>query len=198
MTGSESPTIATRRLVLRSWELGDAPAIYRFTSDPEMYRYSRHEPASSEDVVKQGIERWLGLPPESQRPSWVIVLKESDRVVGFIGFNPLDRVNASGRLDYAVARRLWGKGIATEATRAVIKYGFDVAGLNRIDAYYLGDNVASRRVMEKAGMIHEGTLRQRYLVKGAYRDIRFYSILADEWRASRGDQTAPGDTTGDS
>lgn len=191
MPNSEFPAIETRRLVLRPWEIADAPDVFRFTSDPEMYRYSRHEPRSSEDVVKQGIERWLGLPPESRRPSWVIVLKESGRVVGFIGFNQIDRVHASGRLDYAVARVLWGRGIATEATRAVIRHGFDVARLNRIDAYCFAGNVASQRVMEKAGMIYEGTLRQVYYIKGAHWDIRFYSVLAGEWKADPG---SPSDT----
>ena len=87
---------------------------------------------------------------------------------------------------YELARELWGKGIATEAVRAVLGYGLGTLGLNRIGAYCWDGNVASQRVMEKAGMHHEGTPRQIRFAKGAYRDLRYYSMLAGEWRTDQG------------
>jgi len=194
----EPPAIETRRLVLRPLELSDAPAIYRYQSDDEIHRYMRSEPPASQDVVEESIRRWLGLRTEARRPAWVIVLKESECVVGLVSLAQLDRVHSSGRLAYEVARELWGKGIATEAARAVLGYGFDTIGLNRIDACCWEDNGASQRVLEKAGMCHEGTLRQIRFAKGAYRDVRCYSVLAGEWRAGQGTQRSPGNTAGDS
>lgn len=93
-------------------------------------------------------------------------------------------VHCSARLTYEVARELWGKGIATEAARAVLGYGFDTVGLNRVDAYCREGNAASQRVLEKVGMRYEGMLRQLWFLKGAYRNMRFYSALAAERRAS--------------
>jgi [ribosomal protein S5]-alanine N-acetyltransferase len=67
-----------------------------------------------------------------------------------------------------------------DAVQAMIAFCFDRMNLNRIEARCIAENVASTRVMEKAGMTHEGTLRQREFIKGAYRDIEVYSILRSE------------------
>lgn len=198
MSGLEFPTIETRRLVLRPLALSDAPAIYAYQSDAEVYRYLSADPPTSADVVAEPIGRWLALPAEDRRPCWVIVLREIDCIVGTISFNQLDRKNASGQLGFDVAREQWGKGIGTEAVRAVISHGFDTMGLNRITAYCWEGNMASQRVMEKAGMTYEGTLRQPRYAKGAYRDMRLYSVLASEWKAGQGAQGSPGDKAGDS
>jgi len=194
MTGPEFPTIETRRLVLRPWELSDAPAIYRYRSDPEIYRYMRPEPPASPDVVAESIRLWSELRPEDRTPMWVIALNE-EGVVGLIGFTRLDRANSSAYLTYEVARQHWGKGIVTEAVRAVLGHGFGTLGLNRIAAYCWEGNMASRRVMEKAGMRYEGTLRQLAYAKGAYRDMRFYSVLAGERKTDQGSHS---DTIADS
>jgi [ribosomal protein S5]-alanine N-acetyltransferase len=198
MTGPEFTTIETRRLVLRPLAISDAPAIYAYQSDAEVYRYMSPEPPASADAVAEPIGGWLALPVEDRRPCWVIVLREVDCVVGTISFNQLDRKNSNGQLGYEVAREQWGKGIGTEAVRAVLNYGFGTMGLNRIAGYCWEGNVASRRVMEKAGMTYEGTLRQLRYAKGAYRDMRFYSVLASEWQAKQGVPTGGGSRAGGS
>ncbi|MDQ4003995.1 MAG: GNAT family N-acetyltransferase, partial [Actinomycetota bacterium] len=60
-------------------------------------------------------------------------------------------------------------------------FGFRKMGLNRIEARCIAKNIASARVMEKAGMTYEGTLREREFVKGAYRDMKLYSVLRSEY-----------------
>ena len=186
MANTEFPAIETSRLVLRPLELSDAPAIYAYQSNPEVHRYMSSEPPASVEVAAEPIGKWLALPAEQRRPCWVMVLRENDRIVGTISFNQLSREEHNGQLGYEVARDQWGKGIATEAVRAVVSYGFDTMRLNRIAAYCWDCNAASQRVMEKAGMRYEGTLRQLRHAKGAYRDMRLYSLLASEWRAGEG------------
>ncbi len=183
MPGSEFPAIETERLVLRPMEVGDAPAIFTYQSDPEIFRYMSPEPPASVDVVSEGIGKWLALPAEKRRPCWMMVLKGSDRIVGTVSFNQLDPENAAGQLGYEVAREFWGKGLATEAVRAVIDYGFNAMKLNRISAYCWEENRASRRVMEKAGMQYEGTLWEVKYAKGAFQDMRIYALLLSQWRA---------------
>jgi [ribosomal protein S5]-alanine N-acetyltransferase len=164
-------------------ELDDAPAIYAFWSDAKFHQYVSTEPPASPDVMTEMVKDWIALASEKRRPFWVMVAKEGNRVVGTISINALDLVNHCGQLGYEVAREQWGKGIATEAVRAVLGYGFGTMGLNRIAAYCWDGNVASQRVMEKAGMRYEGTLRQVRYSKGAYHDMRLHSRLASEWRA---------------
>jgi ribosomal-protein-alanine N-acetyltransferase len=164
-------------------ELGDAPAIHAYWSDAEFHRHVSTEPPASPDVAREMVKGWLALAAEKRRPFWVMVAKESNQVVGTISINVLDLTNHCGQLGYEVAREQWGKGIATEAVRAVLSYGFGTMGLNRIAAYCWDGNVASQRVMEKAGMRYEGTLRQVRYAKGAYHDMRLHARLASEWRA---------------
>ena len=71
--------------------------------------------------------------------------------VGTIGFNSFDSANDSADIGYAIGRSHWNKGIATKAVRIVINYGFEVLGLNRIEAEVLTHNGASIRVLEKLG-----------------------------------------------
>ncbi len=69
-----------------------------------------------------------------------------------------------------------------EAVRAMIAFGFESMGLNRMEARCIAENAASARVMEKSGMTYEGTLRQREFIKGVYRDMKLYAILRSEYR----------------
>jgi ribosomal-protein-alanine N-acetyltransferase len=183
VVSSDFPTLETNRLLLRPLELGDAPAIHAYQSDAEFHRYVSTEPPTSPEVIGEMVKDWLALAAEKRRPVWVMVAKESHRVIGTISFNALGLKNSCGQLGYEVAREQWGKGIATEAVRAVLGHGFGTMGLNRIAAYCWDGNVASQRVMEKAGMRYEGTLREVRYAKGAYHDMRLYARLASEWRA---------------
>ena len=84
---------------------------------------------------------------------------------------------------YCLGRRWWGRGIATEALRAVIDFLFAQVNFHRVAAVHDPNNPASGRVMQKAGMTREGMLRQSALIKGRFVDSVVYSILRDEWEA---------------
>ena len=84
-------------------------------------------------------------------------------------------------LYYVLAQNYWGRGYMTEAVEAVLGFGFGVMHLNRIDGVCWVENTASARVLEKVGMQFEGILRQFIFVKGAFRDLRWYSILHNEY-----------------
>ena len=75
----------------------------------------------------------------------------------------------------------WKQGYCTEAARAVLRYGFETRGLNRIGARHLARNPASGRVMQKLGMHYEGTRRQHVLKWGVFEDIVLYAILKSEY-----------------
>ena len=76
----------------------------------------------------------------------------------------------------------WNRGFATEAARAILAFGFESLELNRIYALHMTVNPASGRVLHKAGMRHEGTLRQSVVKWGDHKDIGVYGILAKEWQ----------------
>jgi len=96
---------------------------------------------------------------------------------GFVGWSP---EHARAEMGYVLNRRYWGRGLVLEAVRAMISFGFERMDLNRVEARCVAENTASARVMEKAGMAYEGTLRQREFLKGVYRDMKLYAILRGE------------------
>jgi RimJ/RimL family protein N-acetyltransferase len=80
-------------------------------------------------------------------------------------------------IGYALGSRHWGQGIVTEALEAMIRYGFDVLGLNRIEADIDPRNIGSARVLEKLGFRKEGFMPERWIVNGETADTAFYGLL---------------------
>ena len=99
--------------------------------------------------------------------------------VGAIGLE-IERQQNLAELGYWVSEAQWGKGICTEAARAIIDYGFAELQLKKIYANHLARNPASGRVMEKAGMEQEGYFKSHFLKWGVYEDVVFYGIVSAE------------------
>ena len=88
-----------------------------------------------------------------------------------------------GELGYWIGEPYWGRGFATEAAGAIIRYGFETFDLNRLSAVHFARNPASGRVLQKNGMRHEGSLRQDLKKWDEYVDVEVYGILRSEWKA---------------
>ncbi len=111
-----------------------------------------------------------------------VVLKSKDRLIGGCGIRIQNPIFREGDLGYVFHRSYWDKGYATEATKAIIDFGFSKLKLHRIWATCDPPNKASARVLEKAGMKREGLLRQNVFQKGAWRDSYLYAILESDRR----------------
>jgi [ribosomal protein S5]-alanine N-acetyltransferase len=180
---SNLPELETERLLLRKMRLDDAEAMFAYASDPEVTRYVPWDTHRS----MEDSESFLGFATEGYERGdfggWGVVLKDDGVFIGTcgidVGYAP---EHARAELGYVLSREYWGKGLMPEAVRAVIRLSFGRMGLNRVEARCIAENTASARVMEKAGMTYEGTLREREFIKGAYRDMKLYSILRREYR----------------
>jgi RimJ/RimL family protein N-acetyltransferase len=113
--------------------------------------------------------------------NFAITLRDERQLVGAIGL-VMNRRFDSAALGYWVGVPFWNRGYCTESAIAVINYGFEELGLNRIHAPHLKRNPASGRVMEKAGMICEGVARQSVKKWGQYEDLVLYGILREDQR----------------
>lgn len=111
---------------------------------------------------------------------FALVNRSSHQLVGTVGLMIEKRFHRA-ELGYWVGKPFWGQGYATEASFAVIHYGFKEVGLNRIFATHMTRNPASGRVMEKLGMQYEGTLKQHALKWDTYVDLAAYGILHEDW-----------------
>ena len=195
----------TPRLLLRPFSATDGPAIHAYAGDPEVVTHMEWGPNTLEDTQTHLREVITNQSPdEKQNFPFAVVLKANP---GTAFVTALPSAHQEGRtpfldgklvgschlfvehptlreawIGYVLAREYWGKGIMTEAARALLAFGFGELGLHRITATCRPENIGSQRVLEKIGMTREGHLRQHKWMKGQWRDSYLYAILAGEFR----------------
>ena len=178
--------LETERLILRRFELSDAEAMYQnWASDPEVVRFMCYNVCESVDDTQKHIGQWMeyfnNLPSDSSWYLFSIILKQNGELIGTIDFHENDCEARAAEIGYQLGRAWWGNGYTTEALCALIDYCFDDIGLNRLWADHNSQNIASGRVLLKAGMLYEGTARQCYVRKGQLVDKVSYAILKEDW-----------------
>lgn len=173
---SAPPIIETERLVLRPPRMEDAEAIFNsYASDEEVTRYLVWRPHTSIAETEEFLGRVVAFPEDGSRLTWALTLRGDDTLRGMIELRPHGHKADVG---YVLARPFWGRGYTTEALRAVLDYAFSNPAMYRVWAVCDAENVASARVMEKAGMSFEGIFRRyqiRPQISPAPRDARCYS-----------------------
>jgi ribosomal-protein-alanine N-acetyltransferase len=169
--------IETDRLVIRSAVPSDAAGLERLFSDPEVLRWLPPTTPWTRERAEQAVERRAQGERERGFTAWIVEKKED---ATFIGSCALQLVEAKGpevELAYHYVPSEWGKGYGSEAARAVVRYGFNDLGLERIIAICFPENVGSWRVMEKAGMRFVGTASY-YGLEG----LKKYVADRDAWQ----------------
>jgi [ribosomal protein S5]-alanine N-acetyltransferase len=181
------PELHAPDLLLRPGRFSDAPAVRAAMQSWDVVRYLALPPwpylhGHALGWMNTYVNEWK----RSKTAPFLIFEKESGEFVGTIGL----RAGADGggrptlgNVGYWIARPHWGKGYATQALKAVIAYGFDALGMNRVDACHLAENRASGRVMLRAGMRQEG-IRRGYSKgrDGQWHDDVLYAILSSDPR----------------
>lgn len=173
------PVLYTERLILRKLERYDSADMFEYSCIPEVTRYLTWEPHPDENYTYKYLSYVQSQYRAGKFFDWAVVYK--DKMIGTCGFTKICEDCLSGEVGYVINPKYSGMGIATEAVKRVIEFGFEELGLRRIEAHYMPENVASRRVMEKCGMTFEGILRQSMLVKGQLIDVGICSILRSEY-----------------
>ena len=176
---TDLPALETERLILRKMTLNDVEAVFAYASDPEVSRYTLWETHRSIEDSRAFLKLTTQKYENGGEPDWGIVYKGNGCLVGVCGLVNWEAEHARAEIGFVLSREYWGHGFMPEAVRAMFRFGFERMNLNRIEARCIAENAASARVMEKAGMVYEGTLRQREYIKGAYRDIKLYAILKE-------------------
>lgn len=180
MSKTDFPQIVTDRLILKAFSLSDAPDVQRLAGNEEVARNTLAMPFP---YLEGMAENWIAKHQQEfeEHKSLVlaIILKESNNLAGAIG-QSLQLPYAYAELGYWIGKEYWGRGYCTEAVKAVIDYGFDQLGLHKIFASHFSNNPASGRVMHKAGMKYEATLKSHMLHWGEHKDLVYYGIWREE------------------
>jgi RimJ/RimL family protein N-acetyltransferase len=171
--------------VLRPFAHGDAPEVQRLCGDRAIAETTLTIPHPYPDGV---AEQWIAGHEASfaagRGVNFAVERREDAALAGAVGL-VIDPDHRHAELGYWIARAYWGLGYATEAAAAVVRYGFEELGLNRIFAQHFTTNPASGRVMQKLGMQYEGRRRGHILKWGQFMDDEVYAILAEDLAARR-------------
>lgn len=146
--------IETKRLKFRRFTLDDLPLLIEQRSDPEVNRYLGGTRLQNPAALAKRIEFYISCYDKFGFGSCAMIWKEDGRVIGSAGIQPLEDTGEI-EVGYTMIKEFWGRGIGTEAARGWLEYGFNEAGLERIVAVAIRENIASRRIMEKLGMKFE-------------------------------------------
>jgi ribosomal-protein-alanine N-acetyltransferase len=192
LIGNVMLPIETERLVLRKYEDRDAADILEFSSDADYWLVRNLDWPVSEAGVRAFWERQRDVEPGAD-PKWlalVVELKAERKAIGSIGIG-VRKIGGhrQGTIGWLLGLKYQKQGLATEAAKALVTFGFDVMGLHRIYARTNRDNTRSWLLMARIGMRQEAHSKESHIVKGERHDEVVYAVLADEWKAGQDQQT---------
>lgn len=172
------PKIETARLWLRPYTLDDLDELAVILSNPEVMKHSPRGPIAKEKakaVTQEILESFINHWQQHSFGVWAVVEKATHKLLGHCGLNFL--LNSSEvEVLYRLEQTYWNQGIATEATKASLRYGFESAKLEHIVAITVPEHKASQRVMEKVGLRYEKNAHFYNL------DVVYYAISRQQWR----------------
>ncbi|MBH9964835.1 GNAT family N-acetyltransferase [[Bacillus] enclensis] len=178
-----TPSIETERLLLQKFTLTNTLAAFDNWLSDERVSDNRVSAAhQSVSETKERVNRILSDYESEEFCYWAIKLKESGELIGEIDLYDMEEATGNCEVSYSLGYRWWNKGYSTEALRAVVEFGFTKMKLHKISAAHNTDNPASGRIMNKAGMMQEGTIRDMIRnSKNQYKDCAVYGILQEDY-----------------
>ncbi|WHZ05592.1 GNAT family protein [Neobacillus sp. YX16] len=176
----EFPIFETDRLFLRKATKVDANHMFTYLSNKDVVKHMGLEPFQTLNDVYDEINWYQSIYDEGSGIRWGITLKDSDKVIGSCGFLNIKSKHHRAEVGFELSKEYWGKGIASEALEAVLRYGYQHFQLERIEALIEPNNVPSQKLVERQGFIREGLLRHYEFTCGKFDDLYIYSLLKDD------------------
>lgn len=171
------PLLETNRLILREIAKNDAEALFAGFSNDEVLQYYGQEAMKTMEEAEAFVDFFTKSYQEKKGIRWGIQRKETEHIIGTIGFNAWMPKHRRAEIGYELQPDFWGKGYAYEAVQAVTNYGFHNLGLTRIGAVVFKENKASYQLLSKIGFQREGVLRDYMFQNGKPYDTYVYSLL---------------------
>ena len=160
---------------LRPWQMSDLPSLVKYANNLNIAKFLTDQfphPYSEADG-KKFLQMVTSAPP----PIRVMAIEINGEAAGGIGIHPQEDISQkNAEMGYWLAEPYWGNGIITKAIIQMVDHGFKHFDINRIFARPFGSNLASQRVLEKAGFTFEARFEKTIYKLGKYEDELFYAI----------------------
>ena len=140
---------------------------------------------STKDEVRGLLDKYIGSYEKNDYYRWAVVEKTTGECIGQIAYFLVDSKNHFAEIEYCIGSNFQCKGFATEATKAIIAYGFERMNLHKVQICTKTINAPSKRVIEKCGFVYEGTLRDYFFMNGEYVGRLYFSILRNEFETKK-------------
>ncbi len=174
------PKIETERLILTELKAKDIPNIVKYASNKNISDFTQNVPFP---YVEKDAVFWINMANQGfengNQYTFAIRPKEKENFIGGIGIK-IERKNNRAEIGYWIAEPFSGKGYATEATKAILKFGFKNLDLNKFTSSHLSNNPASGKVLENSGMKKEGDLKKHILKNTKYIDLILYGLTKEQ------------------
>ncbi|KTD88517.1 GNAT family N-acetyltransferase [Paenibacillus etheri] len=180
MFNQEKRTITTERLILRPFELSDAKRVSELCNNYNVYKSTLTLPYPyTIECAISWIEAHEVNFINNMYYEFAITDKSTNELYGAIGLTN-KQAHRNGEVGYWIGEEYWGKGYATEATKAIIAFAFSEKHYHKVFAIHFASNPSSGRVMQKCGMVKEGILLQHIYKENKYDDLIHYGIINSE------------------
>lgn len=174
---SPFPVLETERLVLRNLHPDDKEQVFAIRGNATTMQYIPRPIARTVDDAMGVIEMITGFTAGNERINWAITERGNDKLVGIIGYVNFKPESHRAEVGYVLHHEYLRKGIAQEALKAVLGYGFDTIQLHSIEAIINTQNEASIKLVEKLGFAREAHFRDYIFHDGRYWDEYVYSLI---------------------
>lgn len=169
--------IATERLVLRDYKTDDWKDVHTYAQNAGILQYERWGPNEEKDSV-QFVK--AAIYAQSVQPRLVfelaITIKSDDRTIGGCRLTASDD-GPTGTIGYIINPEYWNRGFATEAILALLDFGQNQLHLKKIEATCDALNIASKKVLEKCGLVNVGLIENDFMMKGRSRDTLLFELI---------------------
>lgn len=171
------PNLETERLLLRRVSKNDVNEVFALRSDAETMKYVPRPLVTTQNEALEHIALIDSKIESNEGINWAITLKGSPKLIGIIGHYRIKPEHYRSEIGYMILPEFQGKGIVTEAVKAVVEYGFNEMHLHSIEAIIDPENTASAMVLEKNNFIKEAHLKENEFYDGRFLDTVIYSLL---------------------
>jgi RimJ/RimL family protein N-acetyltransferase len=178
------PVLMGKQVVLRELRISDAPALFAMLTTEEVARFISPPPTTVD-----GLERFIQWTLQQRRAGvyacFAVTLRGFDTAIGIFQVREIEANFQAAEWGFAIGSPFWGTGVFQEGAQLMLEFVFDTIEVHRLEARAAVQNGRGNGALRKVGAVREAILRQSFLRHGRYLDQVLYSILEEDWRASR-------------
>ena len=175
------PILESERLIFRQLKDSDAPEVFKLRSNPDNMKYIPRPLLKNEEEALAMIHMMNGKIAENTDINWAVCIKNTDKIIGFMGFYRTQPENYRTEIGYMILPEYEGKGYVTEAVKTMLNYAFNSVGFHSVDAVIDPDNVGSEKVLLKNGFRKEAHFIENEYFEGKFWDSVHYGMLKKDF-----------------